>query len=83
MLEIILSCLVGALAGLFVIVKENRKLKRDKKLHDIQVEDAKLETSQEQVKETKQALKKKMKELDESQASDLSDKEIEDYWNKK
>lgn len=83
MLEIVLSCLAGVTAALLVIYRENGKLKRDKKIHDAEVEDARLETKQEQVKNDKAVLKKKLKELDNSQAPSLEDKEIENYWNKK
>ena len=83
MLEIVLSCLAGVTAALLVIYRENGKLKRDKKIHDAEVEDARLETKQEQVKNDKAVVKKKLKELDNSQAPSLEDKEIENYWNKK
>ncbi len=83
MIGIILSILTGAFAALFIIKKENEKLKNKEKLHDIELKDAKLEVIQEQVKKDKVRISKKLKELEDTQAPSLDDSEIEKYWNKK
>jgi hypothetical protein len=82
MSEILLALATGVGAAIFLIIKQNSKLKSDKKLHDIEVEDAKLETNQETIKTSKKELDKFLKEVDKKVMKDLSDKEIEDYWNK-
>ena len=82
MSEILLALATGVGAAIFLIIKQNSKLKSDKKLHDIEVEDAKLETNQETIKTSKKELDKFLKEVDKKVMKDLSDREIEDYWNK-
>jgi septal ring factor EnvC (AmiA/AmiB activator) len=82
MSEILLALATGVGAAIFLIIKQNSKLKSEKKLHDIEVEDAKLETNQETIKTSKKQLDKFLKEVDKQVMKDLSDKEIEDYWNK-
>jgi hypothetical protein len=82
MSEILLALATGVGAAIFLIIKQNQKLKSDKKLHDIEVEDAKLETKQESVKENKKKLNKHLEDIDKQVMKDLSDKEIEDFWNK-
>jgi hypothetical protein len=83
MIGIILSILTGVFAALFIIKKENEKLKNKQKLHDIELKDAKLEVVQEQVNQDKVKVSKKLKELEDTQAPSLNDSEIEKYWNKK
>jgi hypothetical protein len=83
MIGIILSILTGILAAMVVIKKENQKLKNKERLHEIEVEDAKLETKQESIKLEKNNLATKLEELDKNQAPSLQDSEIEKYWNKK
>lgn len=83
MIGIILSILTGILAAMVVIEKENQKLKNKERLHEIEVEDAKLETKQESIKLEKNNLATKLEELDKNQAPSLQDSEIEKYWNKK
>jgi len=82
MTEILLALATGVGAAIFLIIKQNSKLKSDKKLHDIEVEDAKLETNQQTIKASKKELDKFLKEVDKKVMKDLSDKEIEEYWNK-
>lgn len=69
----------GALALLF---KQNRKLKSEKKLHDIAVEDARLKERQDAVAHNKESVKRNMENLKKDTARDMSDSEIEDFWNK-
>lgn len=83
MIGILVSILTGILAAMVVIKKENEKLKNKEKLHDIEIEDAKLETKQESIKLEKDTLINKLEELDKTQAPSLQDSEIEKYWNKK
>lgn len=82
MTEILIALATGVGAAILLIIKENKKLKSDKKLNDIKVEDAKLETKQESIKASKKELDKFLKEIDKEVMKDLSDKEVEDYWNK-
>jgi Flp pilus assembly protein TadB len=83
MIGIILSALTGLLAALFVIKKENDKLKNKQKLHELELNDAKFEIQQVQVKKEKDKVVKQLEELEETQAPSLSDSQIEDFWNKK
>jgi septal ring factor EnvC (AmiA/AmiB activator) len=77
----ILFGIIAALGGvLLLLVKKNDKLESDKKLNDIAVADAKLETKQEAIQEQKAQLEKELNKVE--QAKPLSDKEVEDYWNK-
>jgi|694.fasta_scaffold114932_5 hypothetical protein len=82
MTEILIALATGVGAAILLIIKENKKLKSDKKIHDIEVKDAKLETKQEAIKQSKKELDKFLKEVDKTVMKDLSDKDIEDYWNK-
>lgn len=82
MTEILIALATGVGAAILLIIKENKKLKSDKKLSDIKVEDAKLETKQEAIKTSKKELDNFLKEVDKKVLKDLSDKEIEEYWNK-
>lgn len=83
MIGILLSILTGVLAAIFVIKKENEKLKNKEKLHELEVEDAKLETIQVSIEQEKDTVAKQLEELDKVQAPSLEDSEIENYWNKK
>jgi len=77
----VLFGIIFALGGaLLLLIKKNNKLESDKKLNDVAVADAKLETKQEAIQEQKVQLEKELEEVE--QAKPLSDKEIEDYWNK-
>lgn len=80
MIEFIIGLFTALIGAVFVLLKHNKKLKSDKKLNDIKVEDAKLETKQEAIQEKKKELKDELKELDKAPKQDLSDTEIEDFW---
>ncbi len=83
MIGILLSILTGILAAIFVIKKENEKLKNNELIHDLEVEDSKLETKQEEIVKQKNTLNRELEELDKIQAPNLEDSQIENYWNKK
>lgn len=83
MLEVILSLLTGVSFFIVILFRENQKLKKEKNLRDIEVEDTKLEVIERQIKDSKNKIKSELKELEDSQAPELSDSEIEKYWNKK
>lgn len=80
MIEVIFGLITALIGAVFYLLNENGKLKSDKKLNDIKVEDAKLETKQEAIQEKKKELKDELKELDKAPKEDLSDGEIEDFW---
>lgn len=83
MIGILLSILTGILAAIFVIKKENEKLKNNELIHDLEVEDSKLKTKQEEIVKQKNTLNRELEELDKIQAPNLEDSQIENYWNKK
>jgi|688.fasta_scaffold274830_2 septal ring factor EnvC (AmiA/AmiB activator) len=80
MIEFLIGLLTALIGAVFVLLKHNDKLKSDKKLNDVKVEDAKLETKQEAIQEKKKELKTQLKELDNAPKEDLSDEEIENFW---
>ena len=67
---------------ILVLIKKVGGLQSDKKLADIKVKDAALKQSQKQVEQTKVELKEELKKIEEHKAEDLSDTEIEKYWEK-
>ncbi len=81
--QILLALFSGMGLAILLILKENKKLKSDKKLHDIEVEDAQLSANQKNIEDKKQEVKKELKELEKNQAPDLEDDKIEKYWNDK
>lgn len=83
MLEILLSIIAGIVAAFFVIKKENDVLKNKEKLHELELEDTKLQAEQTQIQKDKSNTLKQLQELEKKQAPALSDSEIEDFWRKK
>jgi septal ring factor EnvC (AmiA/AmiB activator) len=79
-MEALLGIIITLGGALLLLMLKNEKLESDKKLNDIAVADAKLETKQEIIKEQKAELQEELVKVE--PAKDLSDKEIEDYWNK-
>lgn len=79
-MEALLGIIITLGGALLLLMRKNEKLESDKKLNDIAVADAKLETKQEIIKEQKAELQEELVKVE--PAKDLSDKEIEDYWNK-
>lgn len=80
MIEFVIGLFTALIGAVFVLLKHNDKLKSDKKLNDIKVEDAKFQTKQEVIQEQKQELKNQLKELDKVPKEELTDEEIEDFW---
>lgn len=79
-MEVILGILALLGGTILVLLKQVNKLKSDKKLSDIKAEDVKLEERQVQVQEEKSKLKEELRKVDEQKAADLSDVEVEKYW---
>lgn len=82
MLETALSFLTGVLLAIAFIIRENSKEKAKDKLHELELEDSKLKTKQDELLKDKVSLKKELKGLEEIQAPSLQDSDIENYWNK-
>jgi len=79
MIQILLLIGSALIGGILILFKKNKELESDKKLNDIKVEDAKLETKQEILQEEKQRLVSELKQADKPK-KDLSDSQIEDFW---
>lgn len=80
-MEVIFGILIVMGGAILALLKQIGKLQSDKKLNDIAVEDAKQEQKQEQVQEEKANLKEELAKVEDIKAEDLSDKEIEAFWN--
>lgn len=83
MIETLLLVCSGLIGGFLILLKKNKDLESDKKLNDVKVEDAKLETKQNIIKEEKKALEKELKKIDSSKKEELNDKDIEEFWKKR
>jgi hypothetical protein len=68
----------GVVAALLLILKQNSKLKSDKKLHDIEVKDTELKTQQESIQTEKQKIKEDLKSIE--VIKDMSEDDIESFW---
>ena len=78
MLEILIAVTTGVVAALLLILKENSKLKSDKKLHDVEVKDVGLKTQQESLQTEKQKIKEDLKSIE--VVKDMSEDDIESFW---
>lgn len=78
MLEILIAVTTGVVAALLLILKENSKLKSDKKLHDVEVKDVQLKTQQESLQTEKQKIKEDLKSIE--VVKDMSEDDIESFW---
>lgn len=78
MLEILIAVTTGVVAALLLILKENSKLKSNKKLHDVEVKDVQLKTQQESLQTEKQKIKEDLKSIE--VVKDMSEDDIESFW---
>ena len=78
MLEILIAVTTGVVTALFLILKENSKLKSDKKLHDVEVKDVGLKTQQESLQTEKQKIKEDLKSIE--VVKDMSEDDSESFW---
>ena len=78
MLEILIAVTTGVVAALLLILKENSKLKSDKKLHDVEGKDVGLKTQQESLQTEKQKIKEDLKSIE--VVKDMSEDDIESFW---
>ena len=83
MINALLGILAAVGALLMVLIKKNRKLESDKKLSDIAVADAKLETQSSALNHQKDSLKEELSKLDKALPEEVSDGDIEKFWEKR
>lgn len=78
MIHILMAVITGVVAALLLVLKQNSKLKSDKKLHDIEVKDIELKTQQESIQTEKQKIKEDLKSIE--VIKDMSEDDIESFW---
>lgn len=78
MIHILMAVTTGVVAALLLILKQNSKLKSDKKLHDIEVKDIELKTQQESIQTEKEKIKEDLKSIE--VIKDMSEDDIESFW---
>lgn len=79
-MEVILS-IVALMGGtIFVLLTKLSRVKSDKKLEDIKIEDIKLEEKQSKIQEEKIKLNEELKKVEQEKVVELSNAEIEKYW---
>jgi uncharacterized membrane protein len=79
-MEAILGVLLIMGGAILALLRQIAKLQSDKKLSDIKVADAKLEEKQINIQEEKTKLKEELQKVEEKKSENLSDTEIEKYW---
>jgi septal ring factor EnvC (AmiA/AmiB activator) len=81
-----MDVIVGIIAimggSILILLNVNKKLRNQNKLKDLEIEDIALETKQDAIKKEKSELKKSLNKIT-ADSSDLSDSQIEDFWNNK
>ena len=78
MIHILMAVTTGVVAAFLLILKQNSKLKSDKKLHDIEVKDIELKTQQESIQTEKEKIKEDLKSIE--VIKDMSEDDIESFW---
>lgn len=79
-MEYIIGLIVAMGGGIFYLFTQNNKLKSDKKLSDVEIENAKLETKQGIASEQAKVLTEM---LDKIKPEDVPNESAEDFWKKR
>lgn len=80
-MDIIVGIILFMGGAILALLNINKNLRSKNKIKDLEIEDVKLQVEQKNLKKEKENLKNSLKNI--KVDSDLNDKEIEDFWNKK
>lgn len=82
-MKAILGLIAALVGGIALLWKKNNSLKTENKIFKDKVEDVKMETIISELEKDRKKLKVEIKTIERKEASSsLSDKDIEDFWNK-
>ena len=81
-MEILAAVLAFMGGSILILLKVNKRLRTKNKLKDLEIEDVKLESEQNNIKKDKAKLKESLKQVS-VEVEDLDDGEIEEFWNSK
>lgn len=80
-MDFIIGIFIFMGGSIMILLSANKKLRTKNKIKDLEIQDVKLQSEQDNLKKEKNKLKDSLKNI--SIDGNLTDNQIEDYWKKR